>query len=433
MFQAFRDNRILFLSFSMLMLGTGLQNTLIGLRAVSEGFSSTAIGIIMASFYLGYLFSSLGAARYIAQVGHIRMFAALTALCSITILLHNIFVNPWLWIVIRFLTGLCLSGLYIICESWLNSQTSNHQRGQTMAAYIVTLFASLSIGQLFLYLASPSGYLLFSIASIAISLASIPLLMTQPKTPPISEQQKSINIRRIYRRSPLGTIALFLGNFCNGTIVSLAPIYSVSQGFSNSQAASIVIAVNIGCALLISPWGKLSDLFDRRLILGLISGLCAVCGFVTLLLPHTLPILIAAFFLIGGLALPMTSIAQAYINDWLYQEEMIPAAGTIVLISGSGSVLGPLLAGSLMQYASKDFFLLLIIVVQGFLCAFGLYRMTRRSTDSLHEQSVAYVPAPPNLSPDSLAQTTYSQRQLSFDFHGDDQDESFPGAKEEIS
>lgn len=429
MFQAFRDHKILFLSFALLMLGTGLQNTLIGLRAVSEGFSSTVIGIIMASFYLGYLFSSLGAARYVARVGHIRVFAALTALCSITILLHNIFVTPWTWIVIRFVTGVCLSGLYIICESWLNSQTSNHQRGQTMAAYIVTLFASQSLGQLFLSVASPSSYLLFSIASIAISLACIPLLITQPKTPPISEQQQKISIARIYRRSPLGTIALFFGSFCNATIISLAPIYSVSEGVSAAEAGWIVIAINTGCALLISPWGKLSDSFDRRLILGLISGLCTVCGFVSLLVPHTVPVLLVAFFLIGGLALPITSIAQAYINDWLYPKEMIPAAGTIVLIAGSGSVLGPLFTGLLMQYSDNNIFLILIILVQGGLCGFGLYRMSRRSTDSLHQQSVAYVASAPNLSPDSLTQTTYSQRQLSFDFSAEDQSEDCPSAE----
>ena len=139
MWQALQTHRVLFVSFAMLMLGTGLQNTLIGLRAAAEGFSSAATGLIMASFYLGYLVSALSAGRYIARVGHIRVFAAASALCSITILLHGMLINAWLWVVIRFITGFCISGLYIICESWLNAQSGNHQRGQAMAAYIIVI------------------------------------------------------------------------------------------------------------------------------------------------------------------------------------------------------------------------------------------------------------------------------------------------------
>lgn len=407
MFEAFRIHRTLLLSFGMLMLGTGLQNTLISLRAHSEGFSSTIVGLIMAAFYVGYLISALFLGRYLRRVGHIRVFAALTALCSITILLHSVWINPWFWIAVRLITGVCISGLYICCESWLNSQSTNASRGTAMAAYITTLYIAYSIGQLFLYVATPSSFLLFTIASIFISLASIPLLLTKLNTPQLEKVSAAMSLKRLYKRSPLGTIAMLLGNISNGTIVALTPLYAATSGFSASIAGWMVIATNIGCVVLMSPCGKLSDKFDRRIVLCFMSGLCSLFSLASLMLPHTENILFAGLFLVGGLSLPMSSIAQAYINDWLHADEMIPAAGTIVLISGIGSVLGPLAAGPMMQFTTPNAFWVIIFIIHGFVCTFSIWRMTQRSTDTMHDKSIGFIPTGPNNTASKFTQRVY--------------------------
>lgn len=413
MWQAFYTHRILFISFGMLMLGTGLQNTLIGLRAAVEGFSSTATGLIMASFYLGYLVSAHYAGRYIARVGHIRVFAAASALCSITILLHGMFINAWLWIAIRFITGFCISGLFIICESWLNAQSGNHQRGQAIAAYIIVIYVSQSLAQLFFSVTGAENLLLFLTASIAISLASLPLLLTRIKTPPVAERQSSMNLFKLYRRSPLGTIGIFAASFSSGTLNSLMPVYAARSGFNEQYAGYLVIALNIGCILLMSPLGKLSDTFDRRVIITLAAAACAAASVLTAYFAAHFLLLLCFVAVLGGCALPLSSLCSAYINDWLYPEEIIAAASTIMLVAGAGSVFGPLAAGMLMDYFSPIIFFYILFAVMSAFTLFALYRMTQRTVPAMSDSPPTLTVT--TLTPVNLTQA-YEQRQLSFDF-----------------
>lgn len=418
MWQALRTHRILFLSFGMLMLGTGLQNTLIGLRAAEEGFSSTATGLIMASFYLGFLVSAIYAGKYIARVGHIRVFAAASALCSITILLHGMLINPWVWIAIRFITGFCISGLYIICESWLNAQSANHQRGQSLAAYVIVIYVSQSLGQLFFTIAGPKDMLLFLVASIAISLASIPLLLTRLKTPKIAKQQSSMGMASLYQRSPLGTVGIFAASFSSSILGSLMPVYAAKSGLDNHSTGYLVIALNLGCILLMSPVGKLSDRFDRRKVMTLAAAASAVTALLTVMFSGNFAWFLVLIGLLGGCALPLGSLASAYINDWLAGDEIISAASTIVLVGGCGAVLGPLVAGTLMDWFSLNAFFYVVIAVLGVFSGFAVYRMSRRSRSSLGEATHA-VPMGP-LNPVSITQA-YDQRQLAAELEDGDE------------
>lgn len=415
MWQALQTHRVLFVSFAMLMLGTGLQNTLIGLRAAAEGFSSAATGLIMASFYLGYLVSALSAGRYIARVGHIRVFAAASALCSITILLHGMLINAWLWVVIRFITGFCISGLYIICESWLNAQSGNHQRGQAMAAYIIVIYVSQSAGQLFFTISGPESLLLFLVASIAISLASIPLLLTRIKTPQVPETQNSMSMAALYRRSPLGTTGIFAASFSSAALNSLMPVYAAKTGLNEQYAGYLVIALNAGCILLMSPAGKLSDIFDRRLVITLCAAFSAATALGTALLSGSFPLLLILVALLGGFSLPLSSLSSAYVNDWLQADEIVPAASTIMLVAGAGSIFGPLVAGGLMDWFSPEAFFYITCAVMLAFTLFACYRMTRRSVQNSGENVQAIHMS--TLTAVGLAQA-YDQRQLSFDFSG---------------
>lgn len=417
MWQALRHHKILFFSVMLMMTGTGLQNTLIALRAQAEGFSQSEIGFIMASFFIGFLVSALTAGRYIANVGHIRVFAALSALCSITILLHTIFLAAWQWMLIRFLTGFCISGLYIICESWLNAQSSNQERGQAFAVYLMVIYGSGTIGQLFFTFIAPTSFLLFSLTSIFISLASIPLLLTRINAPPIEEQQSSMSLAKLYRRSPLGFIGVFAASFCIGILTSLAPIYALGAGISAQRAAWLVMALNIGSLCFTLPIGRMSDKYDRRIILAVSSIVGCTAAVVALFVGANLYLLLPLFIITGGFILPLSGMSTAYINDWLESREVIPAASTIVLVAGLGAIIGPMTAGTLMQTLTNDAFLICIAAVMGSFFIFSLYRMTQRSTDTIHDSSVPYTPMAQPLT-DSVVQA-YDDRQLEFDFTDD--------------
>ena len=167
----------LFLGFSLICLGHGLQGTLIGVRAVLEGFSFISTGLIIAGYYFGFLGGSIVIPLFIERVGHIRVFAALASLASIAILLHSLFLDPMLWFLIRMLTGFCIAGIYIIMESWLNNKSTNTTRGKLLSFYFIITFSFVGIGQLLLNLSDPAKMNLFILVSILLSFALLPILL----------------------------------------------------------------------------------------------------------------------------------------------------------------------------------------------------------------------------------------------------------------
>ncbi|MEZ5858706.1 MAG: hypothetical protein R3D28_06825 [Geminicoccaceae bacterium] len=97
-----RSNWALLLGIGLLMLGHGLQNTLLGVRASIEGFPTSVTGIVMSGYSIGFLVSAIVTPRLVAHVGHVRVFAAFTALASSAILAHALLLEPISWFVLRF-------------------------------------------------------------------------------------------------------------------------------------------------------------------------------------------------------------------------------------------------------------------------------------------------------------------------------------------
>ncbi len=297
------------------MLGDGLQGTLLAVRADQEGFSTTVTGIIMSSFYLGFLSGSIMTPKIMIQVGHIRTFAALAALASATILVHAVFIQIPVWIGLRLISGFCFAGLYVVAESWLNDRATNQNRGQLLSMYMVVTYVGVGIGQLFLNLADPRDYPLFVLTSVLISLAVVPLLLSASKTPKF-EESVNISLKELYRTSPLGILGMFMVGLVTATFFALGPVYGQRLGLDLENISYFMASAIVGTVLLQWPIGALSDRYDRRTVLTIITLLTTVAAF--LCIPasrQSLPILLLSVGLFAGLALPLYSVCIAYTND----------------------------------------------------------------------------------------------------------------------
>src|SRR5262249_1188115 len=155
----------LLLGMGVLMLGAGLQGTLLGLRATLEGFPTPVTGIIMSCYYVGYLAGTAAAPRMLRQIGHIRVFAALPAFASAAILVQATFVQPLVWATMRLMSGVCFAGIYVVAESWLNDRASKTNRGQLLAMYMLVLYVGLGAAQFLLILANPKTSTPFMLVS----------------------------------------------------------------------------------------------------------------------------------------------------------------------------------------------------------------------------------------------------------------------------
>ena len=115
MYSLLKGTWALFFGVAMIMLANGLQGSLIGVRASIEGYSAASAGIILTGYYAGFLSGALLIPRRIKSVGHVRMFAALASIASISILLHSIHVSFFGWFLMRFISGMCFVGMYTVC------------------------------------------------------------------------------------------------------------------------------------------------------------------------------------------------------------------------------------------------------------------------------------------------------------------------------
>lgn len=374
-----RSSWSLFFGIVLIMLCNGLEVTLLGVRATLDQFPTGITGVIMTAYYVGFLGGSQLVPRLVKGVGHVRVFAALAALASTAVLVHGVFVNPGVWIAMRLLTGLSYAGLYVVVESWLNELASNETRGQLLSIYMLVSIGGLAGGQLLLNLASPQGQNLFILAAVLVSMALVPISLT-PIQAPLFEQSESIGLRRLYRSSPLGVLGMAGSGMANGMLLGMGAVYAAALGMSVTQISGFMAATQIGALLLQWPVGRLSDRFDRRLVLTLVTFAAAVVAL--LVIPsetrHGWPLLLL-IGLFGGLNLPMYALCVAHTNDHLSPRQMIAASGTLVLANGMGASLGPVSGSLLMEGIGPTGFLLGLAVTHAAIGAFALYRITRRA------------------------------------------------------
>jgi MFS family permease len=398
MLTAVRATWTLFIGIALIMLGNGLQGTLLGVRASLEGFSTTTTGLVMTGYYLGFLVGAILMPRLVNNVGHIRVFAALASLASSSVLVHTVFVDPWVWMAMRLITGFSYAGLYVVAESWLNERASNAIRGQLLSLYMLVSMGCMMLGQLLLNLAPPQQPELFILTSVLVSLALVPISLTVVQAPVLTGAPP-IGLRELYRGSPLGVIGGFGTGIANGTLLGMGAVFAAGIGLPIDQVAYFMMAAIFGGMLLQWPIGHLSDRFDRRRVITVVTFLSAASAL--LALPYVEPPGLALFVLIGlfgGLHMPMYSLCIAHTNDHLKPEQMVAASGRLMLIFGCGSSLGPLTAALLMDAVGPGGFFWWLAIIHGAIGVFALYRMLRRAPTPLAEQG-PFVPVPPRASP----------------------------------
>ena len=380
------------------MLGIGLQGTLLGLRASLEGFPTTVTGLIMSAYFAGFLGGSLVAPKLVARVGHIRVFAALASLASIAALVHALFVEPLTWGMMRLGSGFCVAGLTVVAESWLNRSSNNETRGQLISVYMIVTLVGFAGGQLLLNVADPRAFELFVLVSILVSFALVPILLSVAPAPSLIAPVH-VGLKKLYAISPLGVVGCLCTGMADGAFFGMGAVYAEALGLSVAQISYFMGLALLGGILLQWPIGFLSDAFDRRTVLAVVTFLTAGTAIAAVPLAMTsVTGLFVIVTLFGGLYLPMYSLCLAHTNDYLDAQQMVAASGGMVLVFGIGASLGPsLAAGAIALFGSNGFF--------GFLAAvhiaiggFALYRMLKRTAKPLAEQDPT-VPIPFSASP----------------------------------
>ena len=385
MLNLLRGTWALFFGVGMIMLANGLQGSLIGVRASLEGYTAFAAGFIMTGYYAGFLSGALIIPQRIKNVGHVRTFAALASIASISILLHSLHVSFFGWFLMRFITGMCFVGMYTVAESWINDLSENNNRGQALSVYMMVSMAGSAFGQLFLNIASPETATLFMLVSILISVSLVPILVVVSKQPDFSISE-FLTIKELYNTSPLGVTAAVLTGLAHGTLWGIGSIYALKNGLTIEQVSIFMFTFIIGGAVNQYLIGYLSDRYDRRSVLVAVAFLASFFSVLAVVFGTSFTSLLIITFIFGGLTVPMYALAIAHTNDFLSKKEMVAASAGLQLATGAGLTVGPLLGGLAIDLIGAAGFWIYLFVIHGSLGIFGLYRMSIRDAVPLEDQ-----------------------------------------------
>lgn len=368
----------------LLMLGNGLQGTVLGLRGGLEDFGNLAMGFVMAGYFLGFLVGAQITPWLLRRVGHVRVFAALASMMSAAMILYASVVDPIAWLLMRVLVGCCMAGCYVVAESWLNDGTDNEHRGQVLSGYLIVQMLGIVVSQSLINVADPGGYDLFVIMAVAVSVAVVPILLSATPVP-VFEATRRMSLAKLFQTSPLGCVGTVLLGGIFACLFGMSAVYATEIGLTTAQISIFIGVVYLGGLALQYPIGWMSDRMDRRILIMLVTAVGMVASLFALFFASSFLTLLAASFLIGGTANPLYSLLIAHTNDFLEPEDMASAAGGLIMLNGIGAAGTPIFVGYLMDEAGPASFMTFLALLLGAISAYALYRSFVRPATPVDE------------------------------------------------
>lgn len=370
---------------ALLLLGSGLLTTLLAVRGGIEGFGSPFMGLLGSMFFAGFLIGTHVAPRMIRRVGHVRAFAFFTSAVACAVLLHELLVVPWVWALVRLLTGISMVGLYTIVESWLNSQAAPAQRARVFSVYMGVNLGALALSQQLLHLGPASGHVLFGLAALLVSAAVMPVAATRLHQP-VLDHSASVDLKSLYAKAPIALSAAFASGLAMGAFWGLGAVWADGHGLGHQGIAAFMTATILGGALFQWPIGLLSDRIDRGRAIAFVAFGATVCaiGLMAAASHGTLAISMAGF-IYGGFAFALYPMAVARMIDRLEPHEVLSGSSSLLLIHGAGAAAGPLLAGFAMALAGDAALPLWFAATQGVLAVAASSLLRRLTPDIAHQ------------------------------------------------
>lgn len=388
------------LCMSLLMFGTGFINTVCSLKLKFMGHTSFFVGIITSLFYLGMFLGSFNISHVLTRVAYIRTYSAFASFFAFSILILATSDNLLVWSLSRFIAGYCLAGLYITIESWLLNVSNAHNRSSYLALYIASIYGSQAIGQLFIDIIAIETIMPFVFGAIFVILSTIPFCAIPIDSPKIFET-KALGIKKLFAISPTGLVGSFVSGLFIAATYGLLPIYVIDGG-SVLESVSLVMSLNIlGGVLLQYPFGLVSDLIDRRVVMIILCGAASIISILIMLLDY-FPILssgvyqtisLALIFVLGGIIFCIFPISMNHVCDYIDKSHVLEATQGLSVAYGLGAVCGPIIIAGFMKILGAIGFFIGMSVLFVITAMYTLYRVIK-SRKPLEVQSSPVIVVP---------------------------------------
>ncbi|MCX5516833.1 MFS transporter [Kaistia defluvii] len=389
---------------ALLLIAGGIHGLLLPIRGAIEGFSTTELGLIGTGWAVGFVLGCIIVPRIVRRVGHVRAYGVMASIAGVVILINLLWISPWAWIGLRAFSGFCFAGAQMIVESWLNERATRENRGTIFSVYQMVNFAASTAGQLLLATAPAEGFFFFVLGAIFYCLAILPSALSTAQTPrPL--KTTSLDLRGLFRNSPVSAVGCFLIGLVNGAFGTLGAVYGQKIGLPTAVIAFFMSAAVLGGAITQVPLGKLSDKIDRRLVLIGVAVAAIVMSLAIAFVSPTQPtVIIGMIALFGGMIYPMYGLTVAHANDYAAPDDFVKVASGLLLMSGFGTMIGPIIGALAMTHLGPSGLFSFFSIVHVVLIGYTAYRMSRRPAPrDVPRDAFQSMPLLKNATPETIA------------------------------
>jgi len=363
-------------SAGILLGGNGMLGTLVTVRANLEGFSATQIGMMGTGYFLGFMVGCFLSPVMIRRAGHIRVFAgfaATAAICALGLILHT---EPWLWILLRGLTGVAFCGTSMVVESWLNEIAAHGNRGRVLSVYRIVDLSAVTGGQFLLPIIGADTFQIFTVNAMLFCAALLPVSLSALSSPAPPESTR-LRPRVMWAISPVASVGVVTVGLANGAFRTVGPLYAQRMGLTVDQVA-LFMSLGIFAGVVFQyPLGWLSDRVGRRGVLILTT--LGAAGASLLLANSGVEMIYVGIFLFGGFAMPLYSLSVAHANDFAKPGQYLELSAGLILFFSIGAALGSLIVSMLINRFGPGAFFFYTSTIHLCFVVFVVYRVTRRA------------------------------------------------------
>lgn len=334
---------------SLVGLITGYTIPLLSLRLASQGTGAMSLGILAALPAAGMMCSSF-ATPWLSRrfrlksliSGCLVLLAASTIASCLTEDLRTLMIP-------RLFTGISAGILVVLGESWVTGKASARHSATLTGLYTATFTGCQLAGPLLI--TAGEQYQFAALVAICMITAFTLLLVQRAGVSLVSDFADPIRWHSLAGFLPVLASGVFCFAFFDASVLSLFPLYGMSQGLSENHAMMLVTVILAGDALLQVPVGYLADRAGIRRVHITCGILCCLLMFLLPFLFTSPVLLLLDCLMLGAFAGALYTLSLVRAGKLLAGQKLIMMNAILGLFWSAGSISGPLASGAAISLA----------------------------------------------------------------------------------